>query len=105
MKKEDHTFLAEETVEEASRILKAISDPTRMKILYLLFQEECSVGHMAEVLGISQSAISHQLSHLRHLRLVKYRRERNTYFYTYDDEHVVGILHQVIEHIECSHKK
>ncbi len=53
---------------------------------------------MVEVLGVSQSAISHQLTHLRHLRLVKYRREGNTYFYTYDDEHVVGILHQVIQH-------
>jgi DNA-binding transcriptional ArsR family regulator len=44
MKKSEHSFLSPQTVEEASRILKAISDPTRMKILYLLFQEECSVG-------------------------------------------------------------
>nr|WP_257351454.1 metalloregulator ArsR/SmtB family transcription factor [Pseudalkalibacillus decolorationis] len=100
MEKRQHHFLSENTVEEASRILKAISDPTRMKILYLLFQEECSVGHMVEVLGISQSAISHQLGHLRNLRLVKYRREGNTYYYAYDDEHVVNILNQVIEHIE-----
>jgi DNA-binding transcriptional ArsR family regulator len=105
MKKGEHSFLSPQTVEEASRILKAISDPTRMKILYLLFQEECSVGHMVEVLGVSQSAISHQLTHLRHLRLVKYRREGNTYFYTYDDEHVVEILHQVIQHVECAHNE
>ena len=100
MKKQDHPHLSDQTVDDASRILKALSDPTRIKILYLLFQEECSVGHMVEVLGISQSAISHQLSYLRNLRLVKYRREGNTYFYTYDDEHVVEILNQVIEHVE-----
>jgi len=105
MKREDHHFLSARTVDEASRMLKAISDPTRMKILYLLFQEECSVGHMTEVLNISQSAVSHQLSYLRNLRLVKYRREGNTYFYTYADEHVVGILNQVIQHIECVHEE
>ncbi|WP_017729288.1 ArsR/SmtB family transcription factor [Halalkalibacterium ligniniphilum] len=100
MKKQHHPFLADQTIEEASRILKALSDPTRIKILYLLFQEECSVSHMVEVLGISQSAISHQLSYLRNLRLVKYRREGNTYYYTYEDEHVFDILNQVLEHVE-----
>ena len=50
---------------------------------------------------MTQSAVSHQLSLLRNLRLVKYRREGNTFYYTYDDEHVITILHQVLSHIEC----
>ncbi len=99
MDKQSHELLREEQAVEASRLLKAISDPTRIRILHLLSQEECSVGHIAEVLGMSQSAVSHQLSHLRSLRLVKYRRDGNTYYYTYEDEHVIGILHQVLEHI------
>ncbi|MGG3803040.1 ArsR/SmtB family transcription factor [Metabacillus fastidiosus] len=100
MKQNEHSFLPDTTVNEASKIFKALGDPTRIKILYLLSEEECSVNHIAEVLELSQSAISHQLSLLRNLRLVKYRREGNTFFYTYDDEHVVSILHEVIGHIE-----
>ena len=100
MNQQDHSFLSQATVEEASRIFKAIGDPTRIKILYLLSQEECSVNHISEVLEMSQSAVSHQLSTLRNLRLVKFRREGNTFIYTYDDEHVISILQQVIHHIE-----
>ncbi|MCP3740364.1 ArsR/SmtB family transcription factor [Rossellomorea sp. BNER] len=100
MEKQQHSFLSEFTVEEASRLLKAISDPTRIKLLYLLFQEECSVGHITEVLELSQSAVSHQLSYLRKLKLVKYRKVKNISYYTYSDEHVVGILNQVIQHVE-----
>lgn len=100
MKKEEHLFLPDYTVEEASRIFKALGDPSRIKILYLLSQEESSVNHIAEVLQMTQSAVSHQLGTLRKLRLVKYRREGNTLVYTYDDEHVISILQQVIHHIE-----
>lgn len=101
MEKIDHAFLPAETVDEASRIFKALADPTRIKILYLLSQEECSVGHITEVLNMTQSAVSHQLSILRNLRLVKYRREGTTLYYTYDDEHVITILNQVLSHIQC----
>lgn len=100
MERDNHTFLTEKTVDEASKIFKALADPTRIRLLYLLSQEECSVGHIAEVLQLSQSAVSHQLSTLRNLRLVKYRREGNTFLYTYDDDHVISILTQVVRHIE-----
>lgn len=98
MEKSQHEFLSQETVEDVALTFKALSDPTRIKILFLLSQEECSVGHIAEVLHMSQSAVSHQLSFLRNLRLVKYRREGQTLYYTYDDEHVITILKQMIHH-------
>lgn len=101
MRQQEHSFLPENTVDEASRIFKVLADPTRIKILYLLSQEECSVNHITEVLEMTQSAVSHQLSFLRNLRLVKYRREGNTFYYTYDDEHVITILNQVLSHIHC----
>lgn len=101
MEQNQHLFLSETTVYEASRVFKALSDPTRIKILYLLSQEECSVNHIAEVLEMSQSAVSHQLSLLRNLQLVKYRREGNTLQYTYDDDHVITVLNQVITHVGC----
>jgi len=96
----EHSFLTPETIENVAQIFKALSDPTRIKILYLLSEEECSVGHIADVLEMSQSAVSHQLSFLRTLRLVKNRREGSTMIYTCDDDHVIGLLKQAVTHIE-----
>ncbi|MGZ0085425.1 ArsR/SmtB family transcription factor [Caldibacillus thermoamylovorans] len=102
MNVEDHSFLDPRVIEEVARIFKALADPTRIKILYLLSQEECHVGHMAEVLGMSQSAVSHQLALLRTLRLVKYRREGKMLVYSCDDEHVISLLKQAIDHAQHS---
>ncbi|MNI04276.1 HTH-type transcriptional repressor CzrA [compost metagenome] len=96
----NHEFLATTTVEHVSQIFKALADPTRIKILHLLAQEECSVNHIAEVLDMSQSAVSHQLSFLRSIRLVKFQRAGNTFYYTCDDEHVISLLKQAIHHAE-----
>lgn len=100
MQKEEHKTLAARSVEDAVMIFKALADPTRIRILHLLSEEECSVSHIAEVLGLSHSAISHQLSFLRSLRLVKTRREGRIIYYSCDDEHVVDLLRQTISHVE-----
>jgi DNA-binding transcriptional ArsR family regulator len=100
MNRTEHSFLPLEKVEAVSQIFKALSDPTRIKLLYLLSQEECSVNHIAEVLNMSQSAVSHQLSYLRNKRLVKNRREGNMFFYSCDDEHVISLLNQAVHHSE-----
>jgi ArsR family transcriptional regulator, zinc-responsive transcriptional repressor len=100
MQKEEHKTLAARSVEDAVMIFKALADPTRIRILHLLSEEECSVSHIAEVLGLSHSAISHQLSFLRSLRLVKTRREGRIIHYSCDDEHVVNLLRQTISHVE-----
>lgn len=94
------TLLSPETVEEVSKIFKVLSDPTRIRILYLLSQGESSVTRVAEMLDLSQSAVSHQLSLLRTLRLVKYRREGHTFYYTCDDDHVIHLLLQTIRHVQ-----
>lgn len=100
MESQDHDFLSPDTVDQVSQIFKALADPTRIKILHLLSQEKCSVNHIAEVLVLSQSAVSHQLSFLRNIRLVKFQREGNTLHYTCDDEHVISLLKQAIHHAE-----
>jgi ArsR family transcriptional regulator len=100
MGQEQDRFLEEKTVEEVARTFKALADPTRIKILYLLTKEESSVGHIAELLRMTQSAVSHQLSFLKGLRLVKSRREGQSFIYSYDDEHVIEILMQMIRHAE-----
>lgn len=90
--------LDEETLFIVSQTFKALSDPTRIRILHLLFTGEHSVNEIAEKLSLLQSTVSHQLRFLKNLRLVTFRRERTTLYYTYDDEHVMDILKQTIEH-------
>lgn len=91
--------LDEETLFVVSQTFKALSDPTRIRILHLLFHGEHSVNEIAEKLSLQQSTVSHQLRHLKNLRLVKFRREGTTFYYTYDDEHVMDILKKTIEHV------
>lgn len=100
MNPSDHHFLEPDTVEKVAQVFKALADPTRVKILYLLSQEESSVTHIAEVLNMSQSAVSHQLAFLKNLRLVTFKRQGNVFLYTYDDEHVITLLKQAIHHME-----
>lgn len=90
--------LDEETLFIVSQTFKALSDPTRLRILHLLFQGEHSVNEIADKLSLLQSTVSHQLRFLKNLRLVKFRREGTTLYYTHDDEHVIDLLKQGIEH-------
>ncbi|WP_435390881.1 ArsR/SmtB family transcription factor [Jeotgalibacillus haloalkalitolerans] len=90
--------LDEETLFVVSQTFKALGDPTRIRILHLLFANEYSVNGIAEALSLRQSTVSHQLRFLKNLRLVKYRREGTTLYYSHDDEHVMKILEQMIEH-------
>lgn len=94
--------LDEETLILVSQTFKALSDPTRIRILNLLFHKEHSVNEIAEALELRQSTVSHQLRFLKNLRLVKYRREGTSLFYSYDDEHVMHMLKQTIEHSKHS---
>ncbi|RFU62706.1 metalloregulator ArsR/SmtB family transcription factor [Bacillus sp. V59.32b] len=91
-------ILDEETLFIVSQTFKALSDPTRLRILHLLFNGEYSVNDIAEKLSLLQSTVSHQLRFLKNLRLVKFRREGTSLYYTHDDEHVMDILKQTIEH-------
>lgn len=90
--------LDKETLFIVSQTFKALSDPTRIRILNFLCTGEHSVTEIAETLNLSQSSVSHQLRFLKNLRLVKYRRAGRTLYYSGDDEHVINLLHQAIEH-------
>ncbi|GIP35682.1 metalloregulator ArsR/SmtB family transcription factor [Paenibacillus sp. J2TS4] len=90
--------LDEETLFMVSQTFKALSDSTRIRILYLLSQKECSVNEIAEELSLLQSTVSHQLRFLKNLRLVKFRRAGTTLFYSIDDQHVIDLLTEAIDH-------
>ncbi|WP_188453371.1 ArsR/SmtB family transcription factor [Virgibacillus oceani] len=96
--KESDKELDEETLFVVSQTFKALSDPTRIRILHLLFHKEYPVNGIAENLQLRQSTVSHQLRFLKNLRLVKYRREGTTLYYSHDDEHVMHMLKQTIDH-------
>lgn len=90
--------LDEETLFVVSQTFKAISDPSRIRILNLLCCNELSVNDIAEELNLGQSTVSHQLRFLKNLRLVKFRREGTTLYYSSDDDHIMNLLHQAIDH-------
>ena len=90
----------EEILYDLAELFKVFGDSTRIKILYVLFQSEMCVCDIAQLLNMSQSAISHQLRVLKQAQLVKYRREGETVFYSVADAHVNTILNQGLEHIE-----
>ena len=96
-KKTQHE-LDDETLFVVSQTFKALSDPTRIRILNMLCCEEHSVNDIAEKLDLNQSAVSHQLRFLKNLRLVKFRREGTTLYYSSDDDHIINLLHQAIDH-------
>ncbi|MCO7125700.1 metalloregulator ArsR/SmtB family transcription factor [Sporolactobacillus shoreicorticis] len=90
--------LDKKTLTTVTRIFKAVSEPTRVRILYLLSQQECSVSEISEFLTLQQSTVSHQLSFLKQLHLVKSRREGKVIYYSEEDEHVMNLLAQTIDH-------
>lgn len=81
-------------------LFKIFGDSTRIKILYVLSESEMCVCDIAQLLNMTQSAISHQLRILKQSRLVKFRKEGKTVFYSLLDDHVRSILSQGMEHIE-----
>lgn len=91
---------ADEYLYDLAELFKVFGDSTRIRILYALFESELCVGDMAQLLGISQSAVSHQLKILKDAKLVKFRREGKIIFYMLDDDHVRTMLSMGMEHVE-----
>ena len=89
----------EDTLYDLTELFRIFGDSTRVRILYLLFASEMCVCDMAALLGLSQSAVSHQLRALKNVRLVKARREGKTVFYSLADDHVKVIIDQGLEHV------
>lgn len=96
----DDKMPPEEELQDLSEFFKVFGDATRLKILYALLCSEMCVYDIATLLGMSQSAISHQLRVLKQMDLVKNRREGKTIFYSPADSHIVTILSQGQDHIE-----
>lgn len=90
----------EETLFDIAELFKVFGDSTRMKIICCLFEHEMCVCDIAELINSTQSAVSHQLRVLKQAKLVKYRKEGKTVYYSLDDDHVKEIYEKGREHIE-----
>ena len=92
-------MLTQDQFNDLSVLFKMFADPTRLKILSLLFKEELCVCDISILLEMTQSAVSHQLSVLRQNRLIKYRRSGKNIYYSLDDEHIQMIYDAGLAHI------
>ena len=95
----EDTMPDEEILYELADLFKVFSDTTRIKILYALMSGERRVADIAEVVGATQSAVSHQMRILKAARLVKFQRDGKNVLYSLADEHVYTVLAQGMTHI------
>lgn len=92
-------LITDTAAEELADLFKALGDPTRVRIIHALQQSELCVHDLTVVLGMGQSAVSHQLRLLRNTRIVKRRKEGKTVYYSLDDNHVSQIFALTMEHL------
>jgi DNA-binding transcriptional ArsR family regulator len=95
----DHA-LAPELIDGLANTFKVLGDPTRVRILDALSRAEVPVCDLAESLGLTQSAVSHQLRLLRSMRLVRSRRDGRHIYYALDDDHILKLFKQGLEHVQ-----
>lgn len=95
-----HIIQSQETVENLAELFQALSDPTRLKIVMILNEQELCVCDLSATIGMTNSAISHHLRLLRNLKLVKCRRKGKLTLYSLDDEHIQTLIQQAQDHVE-----
>jgi DNA-binding transcriptional ArsR family regulator len=92
-------LLDDQSAAALAETFKVLGDPTRVRMLDALARDEVAVCDLADRLGLTQSAVSHQLRLLRSMRLVRSRREGRHIFYTVDDDHIAKLFKQGLEHV------
>lgn len=85
---------------QLAELFSALSDASRIRVIATLLENEMSVSALAASLNMTESAVSHQLRGLRHMRLVRARKEGRQVFYTLDDDHVIKLFHMGLDHVE-----
>ena len=89
-----------EAVAALAETFKVLGDQTRVQIAFALAREELCVCDLANLLGVSQSAVSHSLRALRQMKLVRFRREGKIAYYTLDDDHIASLIGEGFRHVE-----
>jgi DNA-binding transcriptional ArsR family regulator len=89
----------DQTASRLAEVFSALSDPSRIRIIFALKNDELNVGRIAEVVGISESAVSHHLRGLRQMRLVRARKQGRLVYYMLDDDHIADLFQRGLDHV------
>jgi len=100
MDMESATLLDEHTAARVAELFRAFSDTSRVRLLSALIEGEKNVGAIAEIVGVSESAISHHLRGLRQLHLVLARRDGKEVYYRVEDDHIIALFQQGVRHVQ-----
>jgi DNA-binding transcriptional ArsR family regulator len=94
------TILDEKTAAHVAELFRAFSDTSRVQILSVIAQQEINISALAELVGVSESAVSHHMRGLRQMRMVKSRRDGKEVFYSVDDLHIIELFKQGVKHVQ-----
>ncbi len=100
MKMNEKIDLDEQTAERLAALFSTLGDPGRVRILAALLEQDLNVGELAERVGLSHSAVSHHLRHLRQMRLVRGQKQGRYVYYALDDEHVRDLFAHGLAHVQ-----
>lgn len=100
VKRARRAMKSDEAVGALAETFKILGDPTRVRIAFALAREELCVCDISNLLGVTQSAVSHSLRALRQMKLVRFRKEGKIAYYTLDDEHISHLLDEGFRHVE-----
>ncbi len=90
---------SQEVIDKLSRTFSLLGDPTRIRLIFILSKAELCVVELSHLLGMSHSAISHQMRALKDLDLVKYRKEGKRVYYSLNDEHIENLFKEGLRHV------
>lgn len=94
------SILDEHLAAHVAELFRAFSDSSRVRILSVIVDQEMNVSQLAELVGVTESAVSHHLRGLRQMRLVNFRREGKEVYYSVDDPHIIALFQQGIRHVQ-----
>jgi len=93
-------ILDEHTAAHVAELFRSFSDTSRVRILSAIVEQEVNISMLAEMVGVTESAVSHHMRGLRQMRLVKSRREGKEVFYCVDDPHIIALFQQGLRHVQ-----
>ena len=94
------SILDEHLAAHVAELFRAFSDSSRVRILSVIVDQEMNVSQLAELVGVTESAVSHHLRGLRQMRLVTFRRDGKEVFYSVDDPHIIALFQQGVRHVQ-----
>lgn len=100
MSDQELIILDEHSAAHVAELFRSFSDTSRVQILSALVSQELNIGALSNVVGISESAVSHHMRGLRQMRIVQSRRDGKEVYYRIDDEHIIALFQQGINHVK-----